>query len=717
MSRSLLILIAALALAGAAVWFASPPRTARGQRADAEALPVAKLEPAVHVLAPSPPEASEQPDSPALLPASATPRREAAPTREAEPTPAQEIDRLSLATGLAVTGHVVDDLGAPLEDFVVQADRAGSEPDFHEDGELSRPFRKSGGTFRMEGFAPGVWSVWGRSKDHAESETVSVTLPGGEPIVLVVPRESVVSGRVLAPGGAPVEGASVQVSIANSRRPSYYDRPQHGATKLGLFRIDELRPGSVTLQAFAPGWAPSAPTALEVTAGETREELLLWLRPGATLLGEVFGVDGSPQPRGWVSIGDLQGFHTRLETDEQGRFQAHGLPAGEINIWADTRDGIRLQERVALREGESTRVRLAPRGALVRLFGRVSAGGEPLPNARVYASLVDAQGRPSGGSSDTRTGADGAYELRLSGSGRHGFQVYGDEEILLAWRATLDVPAAEAFEFDVAIPLGRISGRVTDADGDALAGILVMSEPERHEGGQHGSTRVLTDADGHYELRVPAGQHAVKAGADLSGFWERELPFVEARAGGLVVSENGHLRDVDFRLETGGMLEGVVRFADGTSAGRAWVAALSEGRPQRNGFCDPGGRFRIRLAPGSYLIGAGAGGTLGDQTACESVQVEIVSGVTQQVEVELAPARRVRVSILQGGRPVGCDLKVVDRYGRRQRLQSGENGTVWIGPLVPGRYTVRGQRDGKAVERVLEVTAEEEPPELELVFE
>ena len=45
-------------------------------------------------------------------------------------------------------------------------------------------------------------------------------------------------------------------------------------------------------------------------------------------------------------------------------------------------------------------------------------------------------------------------------------------------------------------------------------------------------------------------------------------------------------------------------------------------------------------------------------------------------------------------------------------------GARTVGPVVPpGRYTIRAQRDGKTLERVLELTGREVDPALELVFE
>jgi hypothetical protein len=241
--------------------------------------------------------------------------------------------------------------------------------------------------------------------------------------------------------------------------------------------------------------------------------------------------------------------------------------------------------------------------------------------------------------------------------------------------------------------------------------MLVESEPEQHEDDAHGSAQDLTDAEGRYELLVPVGQHAVKAGGGRNPWLEEpSRPYAETRVGGLVVSANGHLRGIDLVLAQGGVLAGVAHKA------RSGVVQIwSEGeRAQALGWTDENGSFELRgVTPGTHLIGA-RGRTVATR---EPVQVEIVAGETRRVELELVPAQLVHLSVRQKGVAVGSEVSVLDERGRRQPVQSRANGEVWLGPLVPGRYTVRAQRDGKQVERAFEVTAGEEQLELELVFE
>jgi len=264
----------------------------------------------------------------------------------------------------------------------------------------------------------------------------------------------------------------------------------------------------------------------------------------------------------------------------------------------------------------------------------------------------------------------------------------------------------------VTVPVGRISGRLTDAHGAPLAGVVVHSEPERHEGGSHGWARARSGADGRYELLVPAGQHAVSAGGPHRwGYGEEGQKHAEARVGGLAVAENGHVRGVDLVLVPGAVLAGVVR-AGGASAGRAEI--FVEGGASL-GMSDENGRFEIAgIAPGTQRVRARARGA----AMREAVQIELQAGETRRIELELSPATLVRLTVLQGGTPVGSELRVLDENGRPQVVEtSSENGKAACGPLTPGRYSVRAQRDGKTVAREFEVTAGEKELALELVFE
>ncbi|HEX6884303.1 MAG TPA: carboxypeptidase regulatory-like domain-containing protein, partial [Planctomycetota bacterium] len=625
---------------------------------------------------------------------------------------------LTLSTGLALDGLVSDDLGRPLEAFHVSAKRAGSEPFFVAfDQDLGKAFRDTDGSFRMEGFTAGEWEVVVTSKDHSEArERLTFPVLGAQRFAL--PRAVTVRGLVLDPSGAPLAGA--QLATRRARESPFHFESEQGrrTDDEGRFELQRLAPGETILTASADGCAPSLPVTLALEAGTTREDVRLVLRRGGTVVGEVRGPDGAPVREQRVMVWAAD-FHGEGTTDARGHFEIAGIPPGEVQVSAELEQGLELSEQAQLSEGETVSVLLAAPTRVVRLLGQVRAGGEPLAEASLYAHARGGEDGQERSAASAETDAEGAFELVVPGPGRYSLSIHRwrEEGGILQWNTTVEVPEVESFRCDVAIPLARISGRVTDTQGKPLAGIEVASWPEQHEDAEHGSARALTDGEGHYELRVPPGNHGVKAGSDEGFRWRGTgagAEYAEARVTGLVLAADGHLRNVDLRLERGGILTGVVRAPDGSPAANALLWRTVDRGLELFARTDGSGHFEERgLAPGRLQLTV----TATRAAAREPVQVEIVAGESRAVELTLEPAAHATLSVRQAGAPVGSELTLLDARGQLQPIHSTGKGEARLGPLVPGRYTLRAQRDGKTVERSFEIAPGGPELALELVFE
>ncbi len=626
---------------------------------------------------------------------------------------------LTLSSGLELSGRVVDDLGASVSDFRLTANRMVLQPQgwWRPEEPLGRVYRETDGTFVLDGLVQGEWQLSVSGDGYGDSEPVRVTVPVEGALVLVLPREARIRGVVLDASGAAVEGAYVR---AEQEHPGLemvaFGMGDDGARTdaRGAFELDGLSPGPAKLVAELADRARSEPLALELEAGRETSDVVLRLRTGGTITGQVLGLDGRGEANRSVNVFHHSNeYHEACLTDADGRFEVRGVPPGDTYLSTETSDGLELQQRATVVEGETVHVRFAPGGVTpVRLHGRVLAGGEPCADARVHAQRRSDSRDFS--SSSSQTDGEGAYELTLPGGGSYWFNLWSNEG-RFSWRTQVTVPEGPSFAFDFAIPLGRVSGRVTLDGGRGVAGIPVEARGPSTVERPSGSARAVTDDGGRYELDVPAGTYAIRAGGNSWQARESRRSFAEVRVDDVAVAENAHVRGIDFVLTAAGAIEGVVRLPDGSLARPAHILSRGAGPQDTDLGWAMDGRFHIvGLTPGTHLIGA----TCGTHASREWIRVEIEPGTVQRVELELVPATVLQIRVVdRSGAEIEAEVEVSDPEGRVQRAHADEKGAFWTEPLPAGSYTVRARRGEKSVERTVTLSADEERSVLELVLE
>jgi len=273
---------------------------------------------------------------------------------------------LTLSRGGTLAGRVVDDLGAPVAPCQI---RAVATVD---GGGLRRSARSSegspDGSFSLDEVPDGTWRVVAAWHD-VESNTVEVRMPGAEPITLTLPRPASISGAVVDATGAPVDSAVVAAGVEG-----WYAVRRTEVGPDGGFLLQNLPVGSVRLQASASGFARAVRT-VSLNPGEQLEGLSLVLFDEATISGEL-APESRPRAAREVRLthGELGPIET-VVTNDHGRFEVHGLPAGEYQLAAGpspaeiaelrrsgqelTRsawDGLHVRATVVLRSGESAHV-------------------------------------------------------------------------------------------------------------------------------------------------------------------------------------------------------------------------------------------------------------------------------------------------------------------------------------------------------------------------
>jgi RNA polymerase sigma factor (sigma-70 family) len=250
-------------------------------------------------------------------------------------------------------------------------------------------------------------------------------------------------------------------------------------------------------------------------------------------------------------------------TDATGRWRLPDCPLGQVIVGLDRANG----ERVEVRAGEVTELHLViPAGVLVRGLV-VDPDERPVPDAEVYVEL----GFPSVGSIIARADDDGRFTLR---------DMANHNQIGARSKTHLPSPLVRisdspGHQQEITLRLGdggaHLIGRVLSADGDGVAGAVVIVGPEHGWPAPEGNNgvvvsgpparRLRTDAEGRFDAHnLPRGTTPVAArGADHSP-WR-----------GTCFLETGRTEQLDIELPAPAKVSGIVSDDDGRPVPEARV--------------------------------------------------------------------------------------------------------------------------------------------------
>lgn len=455
------------------------------------------------------------------------------------------------------------------------------------------------------------------------------------------------------------------------------------------------RPGErVTLRVQSPSHAPWRSEVVELPMKTDYVELVR-LVPGSTVTVRVLDADGEPlpgervehrspgTPSGPFEFDELMG-EGRAEnlSDSEGRVLFENLEEGlhRFRLAKGSSGAISFQiaggpdpggpwtelEVVGGTDGE-LELRAAPRGGIA---GVVTEGGLPLAGATV--SLAKPMEGPLAGLGLPFQGD--SLSARTDGRGRYAF----DGVEVGSWEMTVDHPSRamsheEEFEVlrgendgDVDLAVTIVRGRVTDAEGEPVAGARVTAErvsPGGPGGAQFGvrtavmmvtddgegetiistgmpeASETRTDADGNYELRGVADSTPLEILVEGSAF-------APTRSDRIELAPNEERDGVDLAVRPAGTIRVRAIHPDGTPAPGFLAVATFEGETDSpvepiNGFAQGNettlsgcreGVWRVSVSPfgqGAISIGGGASGP--------SEEVEVIAGEEAFVEVEVDP--------------------------------------------------------------------------------
>lgn len=356
------------------------------------------------------------------------------------------------------------------------------------------------------------------------------------------------------------------------------------------------------------------------------------------------------------------------------------------------------------------------------LAGKVlnSATGEPVRKAQV--SLLDLAPARKGkaespGGGGLLTDAAGRFEFKALAPGayalaasRDGFATPNGLGAAKMQRITL-APGEEQRDVVVRLtPLGVISGRVLDEDGDPLRRIEVRTMVYRYSAsGRQLSPRdgALTDDLGEYRIfDVQPGRYYLKAGSTESmGVSAREsygtsyYPGTpDSAAAPIEVGAGQQVQGIDLTLRPtrvasirgrvmnpgSNLMVGLMKFTEAGSG------TSSMGIDNRDG------KFELHASPGAYVLTAGS--TIGGQHYSAHLPIQVGTADMEGIELRLLPPMEIAGQIRVEGKTsdrLSHLYVVLESEGRTVMGMAGggpkEDGSFAIQGLEPGVYQVSAQ--------------------------
>ncbi|MBN1210031.1 MAG: carboxypeptidase regulatory-like domain-containing protein [Myxococcaceae bacterium] len=546
------------------------------------------------------------------------------------------------------------------------------------------------GRFAFAGLAPGRYALGVEAPGFSRRTLRVVTVPLAGELVVELWASSVLEGFVVGEEGQPVPGAEV-LALGAPLVPHTSTGPG-GGFSLGVSN------GTYVLAARQGERMGRIPHLLTVAPGETLRDLRITLGPPSGLMGTVSAApEGTPVPgaRLVASPAGNAGEVGMATTGADGRYTLD-LPPGDhdVVVSAPGRTGaVRHATAVVPGQRATLDFQLDGTAAVEGLVADVE--GRPISGAHVSARALI---WPHGPERFTRTDSRGAYRLEGLEVGRTVVSARREETEHWARKAT-ELKPGDTAQVDFALAeTGIVQGQVRQESGAPIPLPAVVRAMVR-KGSLGEFTHVDTDAEGRYQLELPAGVYqliAVLPGARYVYFQEDDLA-VTVPAGAAVVQD---LTLFDDRGVRGTVLE-----PSGAPSPYATVMGIQGGGDFPMAVpaqADEEGRFilppRPRGSPPLELVAHNGG------------RVAELSGASEGTEhtLRLRPAAtlRGRVVARHGVAPTGFSLQLLQEDGSvlpwlarggSERHFTGDTFALYDAPALPLRVSVR-TTDGRTGE-------------------
>jgi len=241
-------------------------------------------------------------------------------------------------------------------------------------------FANSEGKFSIEATGPGVYQVQIAAEGYASLFSDEVNTDENTPVLVELTAGGGIRGKVVNEKGRPVSGAKVTAISEAGETVEAVD---------GVFELDHLAPGPVSLKAVHKDYTFTEVDDIEVEEGKIADGVQIVLRKGGTVQGYVYDVQGRPE-RGvplFVSNrdssgpipGELGALLATVTTDSNGFYRVPSLPEQLCYIkrkYNRSLNGV-ISRAVVPKNGSISRVDF---GLGPVVSGRIEIGMMPLGN-------------------------------------------------------------------------------------------------------------------------------------------------------------------------------------------------------------------------------------------------------------------------------------------------------------------------------------------------
>ena len=517
-----------------------------------------------------------------------------------------------------------------------------------------------------------------------------------DPIEAVLEPAARLSGRVLDPERAPVEGAQVRAWISGEypdeprgARPCFHEAGSARTGADGRFAFDTLRPGWWTVRASAQGWPRADSERRMIRSGERTEELeIVFVRHPGVVAGRVLQHGGAPAAG--ARVGTVGEDEMATIADGNGAYRLEGVEPGPQTVYAQMEAGRAVSRELEVAPGENRLDLTLEPDDRREVRGRVvGPDGEPVAGAEVYDSLGGVSMSAADGSFVRRL-EDGQYRLEADREG------YGPAE----GHVTVDGGPVDGVVLSLPRAAGSIRGRLLGLSREALADAWVEV---RLTGNARRTSRA--DLQGAYLLdSVPPGS------------WEVSAWSISRSAKGRVeLAPGGGEALLDLVFDPAWEVSGRMTGPDGEPlAGGSVEAATDSLFPGRHTYTLPDGSFRMELAEGTYILKVrwqdlySARGTL---------QVRVAGPVTGiEIPMKRGATLRGRLLGLEPGE-LAWQIRADGPGGRVAFGYVDQESGFTVPMLFPGTWTVTARHgDRVATGRVTFAEGQDEAF-LDLAFE